>query len=306
MTETPVSPLTAFGVALMRSVHTRLDRPQLIDDPWGDRLASETEREALVELVLSSLEPATRAQIVATSTSQTLLDAALRANPAYGSVIIRARYCEDALEAALAGGVSQYVIIGAGMDSFALRRPTFAADLEIFEIDHPLTQTLKLRRLRDCGITAPNRLHFVAADLRQEQVDAVLTGTGFDRTRSAFFACLGVMVYLSREVNLAMLRTIANCAAPGSALVFTFQDERLQGTNARAVETQVATALRTAGEPWVSGFDPLRLGEDLRATGWKLREDLDAGEVSERYDRVQQHGLALMPSFHIALADRQE
>jgi methyltransferase (TIGR00027 family) len=298
--------MTAFGVALMRAVHTRLDRPQLIDDPWGDRLAGEAERKAVLELALAVLEPATRAQIIGNSTPQTLLDTTLRANPAYGSMIVRTRYCEDALEAAVAGGVSQYVIVGAGMDSFALRRPTFATDLEIFEIDHPLTQNLKRQRLRDLGITTPIKLHFIAADLRKEQVDTVLTGTGFDRTRPAFFACLGVMVYLPREVNLATLRAIANCATRGSVLVFNYQDERLQGTNARSVDAQAATALRAAGEPWLSGFDPLRLSEDLRATGWSLREDLAGGEVSERYCRIQQHGLAPMPSFHIALADVQE
>ena len=155
MSEASVSPMTAFGVALMRAVHTRLDRPRLIDDPWGDRLVGEFERKALAELVLASLEPATRAQIIAESTPQTLLDVALRANPTYGSVIIRARYCEDALEAAVRGGVSQYVIVGAGMDSFALRRPTFPTDLESFEIDHPLTQERKRLRLRVEGLPFP-------------------------------------------------------------------------------------------------------------------------------------------------------
>ena len=77
----------------------------------------------------------------------------------------------------------------------------------------------------------------------------MLTGTAFDPTRPTFFACLGVMVYLSREVNLAMLRAIAHCATVGSLLVFTYQDERLRGNNARSVDSQVATALRTAGEP---------------------------------------------------------
>jgi methyltransferase (TIGR00027 family) len=132
---------TALGSSLMRAVHTRLDRPPLIDDPWGDRLVLESERQAVAKLILRGLDPATRAQID-TLDSVAALDAALRAHLGYGWAIVRTRYAEDALEAAVAGGVRQYVILGAGFDSFALRQPTFAREVAIFEIDHPTTQNL--------------------------------------------------------------------------------------------------------------------------------------------------------------------
>ena len=125
---------TAIGTALMRAVHTRLDSPALIDDPWGERLGFAGEREAV------------QARAGAPD-----LDAILRAHPSYGTVIMRARYTEDRLADAVRDGVRQYVIVGAGMDSFALRRPGFAHELEVFEVDHPSTQELKIERLAAYG-----------------------------------------------------------------------------------------------------------------------------------------------------------
>src|ERR1700734_2445640 len=110
---------TALATSLMRAAHTRLDPHPLIDDPWGDRLVPESVRGVMA-------------------------DAALLQSPAYSNVITRTRYAEDALQNAVEGGATQYVLIGAGFDSFALRRPSFAAALQIFEIDFPSTQALKI------------------------------------------------------------------------------------------------------------------------------------------------------------------
>ena len=129
---------TALATALMRAAHTRLDANPLIDDPWGDRLVPESVRGAMA-------------------------DQALLQSPAYANVILRTRYAEDALEIAVAKGVAQYVLVGAGFDSFALRRPYFAAALEIFEIDFPATQNLKLERIAECGLDLPGSVHFIAA-----------------------------------------------------------------------------------------------------------------------------------------------
>jgi O-methyltransferase involved in polyketide biosynthesis len=101
----------------MRALHTRLDRPSVIEDVWGDRLVPASERDAFAEALMSRLDAAeARAQMAAHGSPQAILEAVLRAHPAYGIVIVRTRYAEDALEAAVASGVRQYVIIGAGMD----------------------------------------------------------------------------------------------------------------------------------------------------------------------------------------------
>src|SRR5262245_56628499 len=183
--------ITALGAALMRAVHTRVSPSPLIDDPWGDRLVLEVEREVVLRVVLNGLTAETREQCEKLKTSSVVLDAALQAHPGYGWAILRTRYAEDALEAAIGRGVRQYVIVGAGFDSFSLRQPAFARDVDIFEIDHPATQELKRQRLRGLGVPLPDTLHFVPADLSEEQISDALGRSAFRLMDPAFFSWLG-------------------------------------------------------------------------------------------------------------------
>src|SRR6185436_19125963 len=111
---------TALTAALMRAAHTRIDRPRLIDDPWGDRLVEPAERTALYRRAMEGAEPEARRRLERLGSEQAVVDAVLRAHPTYGGVVIRSRYAEDALEAAVARGVRQYVLVGAGLDSFVV------------------------------------------------------------------------------------------------------------------------------------------------------------------------------------------
>jgi methyltransferase (TIGR00027 family) len=214
----------------------------------------------------------------------------LRASPAYAGVITRTRYAEDALRVAVAAGVRQYVIIGAGFDSFALRRPPFARDLEIFEVDHPATQALKRRRLRECAVPPPAGLHFVGADLATEPLDSALARGTFHRNTPSFFSWLGVTMYLTREANLATFGAIARCAAPGSELVFTYFDLRVYGLAGGAF-SELAQRVAALGEPFQSGFDPNTIAGDLHGCGLLLAEDIDDREALERFDRADSNGL---------------
>lgn len=277
---------TAIGTALMRAAHTRLDHPTLIDDPWGDRLIFADEREAML----------------ATAGAGDL-DTALRAHPSYGTVILRARYAEDALADAVRRGVRQYVIVGAGMDSFALRRPPFAHALEIFEVDHPSTQELKTGRLAVCEIPLPAGLHLVAADLSETALDAALANSPFRPDLLAFFSWLGVTTYLTREANLATLAAIASCALAGSELVFSYLDQSLLDSGSEQGPMQRARAqVASVGEPWVSGFDPDQLAHDLRGRGLGLVENLGPDELRARYCAGRTDGLDSSPGSHIAHA----
>lgn len=277
---------TAIGTALMRATHTRLDRPVLIDDPWGDRLILAEEREA----------------ILARAGARDL-DAMMRAHPSYGGVILRARCAEDALADAVRRGVGQYVIVGAGMDSFALRQPPFANDLEIFEVDHPSTQQFKTGRLAACGTPLPAGLHLVAADLTETALDAALQSSSFDCSAPAFFSWLGVTPYLTRAANLATLRAISCCAPPGSELVLSYLDQGLLDSADEDGAIQRARAqVASIGEPWVSGFDPVRLRSDLRSAGLELIEDLGPKELTARYCAARTDGLKPSIGSHVARA----
>jgi len=285
---------TSLATALMRAIHTRRDPHPLIEDPWGDRMVPESFRLAYREAALASLDPEGRERALAGEHAgdprNSLADLALRASPAYAGVITRTRYTEDALRVAVAGGVRQYVIIGAGFDSFALRRPAFARDLEIFEVDHPATQALKRRRLGECAVAPSAGLHFVAADLATEELDTALASNGFHSGTLSFFSWLGVTMYLTREANLATLRAIARSATAGSQLVFTYFDQRVYGL-AGGRFGELASRVAALGEPFRSGFDPNTIAADLHGCGLTLEEDLDDREALERFDRADSNDL---------------
>src|SRR4051794_38538572 len=184
----PRASVTALATAMMRATHTRLDRPALIDDPWGDRLVLDAEMEAIGMATTAGLDEAEAERIAALGSARERTDEALRAHPTYATVVLRTRYTEDALERAVARGIGQYVLVGAGMDSFALRRPPFATDLEVYELDLPASQEFKCARLAEHRAEPQGRVHFVAADLGETAVDAALEGSGFDQEAPAFFS----------------------------------------------------------------------------------------------------------------------
>jgi methyltransferase (TIGR00027 family) len=281
----------------MRSIHTRLDRPRVIDDLWGDRLVSGDEKAAMSRRLLAEASPEMRARLTALGSDQAVLDAVLRGHATYGGVVLRSRYAEDALEAAVARGVKQYVLVGAGLDSFCVRQPSFARALEVFEVDHPASQELKRARL--AGVAVPQSVHFVAADLAREPLGAALARAGFSSAVPAFFSWLGVTIYLPREANVATLRAIATCAATDSELVFTYIDQR--ALDARLPALEARRARRAAlGEPWISGFDPTTLAAELREHGLTLVEDLDGQQLTARYVAKPADGFAASRAGHLA------
>lgn len=270
----------------MRAAHTRLDPHPLIEDPWGDRLVPEAVKRAL-------------------ASSDANLDEALLRSRSYPNVIMRTRFAEDALKAAVDRGVRQYVLIGAGFDSFALRLPAFAANLQIFEIDFPATQRLKLERIAACGMAVPDSVHFIAADLSQESVAGALARSAFETNRLSFFSWLGVTMYLTREANLATFRSIASCSPAASEVVFTYLDEQVfqaQSESFRELEQRVAAL----GEPFLSGFHPAQLAANLGACGLDLVEDLDGSAAAARYDPRGERRLGQSMSSHMALARVKE
>jgi len=273
---------TALMTSLMRAVHTRRDPHPLINDPWGDRLVPES--------VKRTVAP-----------SDDLLDAALMGSRPYANVIMRTRYAEDALKTAVSNGVRQYVLIGAGFDSFSLRLPEFSASLQIFELDFPATQRLKIERIDACEVALPDSVHFIAADLSHESVAAALARSSFQKNRLTFFSWLGVTMYLTREANLATFGSSASCSPAGSEVVFTYLDERVfqaQSESFRDLQQRVAAV----GEPFLSGFNPAQLSENLRSCGLGLVEDLNSSEAAAKYARGGEQAPGQSMFSHIALA----
>ncbi len=241
-------------------------------------------------------------QDTATDTdTDAFVEAWLRGSAAFAAVITRSRYAEDALHSAVARGFTQYVLVGAGFDSYALRAPPESAHVEIYEVDHPATQSFKRQRIQECSLSVRDSVHFLSADLATESLSSVLAKSNFESTKPAFFSWLGVTMYLTREANLASLRSIASLAAVGSELVFTYVDQEAFESN-ELTNTAIGRTVASIGEPFLSGFHPDTLARDLHDVGFDLLEDLDDSQVVQRYDPRGLNGLKPLQHSHIAHA----
>jgi methyltransferase (TIGR00027 family) len=297
MNETTPS-ATALVVALIRATHTRTAASPLINDPWGDQLVPGP----VVSAIRQSMLPGGGSD---GDDTQADIDDLLRASPAYANVVLRTRYTEDALAAAVSRGIKQYVLIGAGFDSYALRTPAGAEHLRVFEIDHPATQDMKTRRLADCDIGVNERVQFLPADLSREALGAVLAKSSFNPEELTFFSLLGVTMYLSPADNRATMREIAKCGAPGSELVFTYIDQAIFSAGpgpAPEAFTSIQKSVASVGEPFIGGFDPATLAGNLEKAGLRLEEDLTDPELIARYDPAGANGLVSAPQSRIARA----
>jgi methyltransferase (TIGR00027 family) len=195
--------------------------------------------------------------------------------------VMRSRFAEDALAAAVANGVRQYVVLGAGFDTFAYRNPF--PELRVFEVDHPDTQSIKRQRLAHGGIEIPASLTFVPVDFTTMKLDDALRGAGFDATKPAFFSWLGVVPYLERPAIDATFRFITSLPEK-SAVAFDYAvpPESL-GWTARLIFWRMAKRVAALGEPWKTFLDPQTLARDLRDLGFTSVEDFGADALNARY-----------------------
>jgi methyltransferase (TIGR00027 family) len=218
-----------------------------------------------------------------------------------GEVLGRSRYAEDKLEEAIAAGVTQYVSVGAGCDSFALRRTDLGDSLRVFELDHTATQRVKQERLSRITVKLPKNLEFVPIDLELESISDALACSSYRRDLPAFFALLGVMEYLRTETAFETLRSIASVAAPGSELVFDhlIPDELLEAKTRRRLKA-VRRGVALVGEPWRTAFDPRRLSDEVASLGYELVEHLSPAEQQKRYFAGRTDGIRSNPAAYYA------
>ena len=198
-------------------------------------------------------------------------------------IAARTRFAEDALGAAVARGVRQLVVLGAGLDTFAYRNPYEAEGLKVFEVDHPATQGWKRTRLAEAGLTAPASLTYAPVDFERSSLAEGLVGAGFDPARPSFFTWAGVVPYLTREAVMATLDYIG--ALPGGAEVtFDYSDPPASlPDEQRLAQAGRAQAVAAAGEPWITYFAAEDLAVELRRLGFNEIEDLGPAEITVRY-----------------------
>jgi methyltransferase (TIGR00027 family) len=266
--ETPDS--TAVRVALWRAMHIDVDAPpHVLEDDIGLRLAAPGEGWRQRPDMDPSATRSFRAGVVA-----------------------RARFVEDLVVEQAARGVGQYVILGAGLDTFAQRRPEIAGRLRVFEIDQPGTQAWKRRRLLDLGYAVPDRLRLVPVDFEAGQSwwDQ-LVAAGFDPNRPAVVVSTGVSMYLTKDATTATLRQIAGLA-PGSTLAMTFllPTELLDDADRPGLQTSEKGA-KASGTPFISFYTPQEMLALARATGFREARHVPGSSLAERYFTGRSDGL---------------
>lgn len=276
---------TAIQVAACRAAHLRFDPPpHLLEDRFAERLLG-----ADAERLIASY---------ADGGSWILLENRL-------FLPFRGRFGEERIAEAHAAGVRQLVILGAGLDSFALRRPPGLVGLRIFEVDHPATQGWKRRRLAECGIAEPDELEFVECDFETTSISEALRGSGFRPQAPAIVSWMGVVYYLAKETVARALVELAELLAPGSSVVLDYQLP-LEDLPQRYhdVFAQQSAYLQRAGEPQVNRYRPAELREAIGAAGFARADLPTREELHQRYFAPIASQIPMSERFGMAIAWR--
>ncbi len=275
---------TAIISAIARAAHVLWDQPPKI---FEDTLAlhlSGCESEAALKAQMDQLEAET-----ARTTNPDFALTARRVVTA--AVVTRSRYLEDEVDQAVRRGVSQYVILGAGLDSFAYRRLELANVLHIFEVDHPATQAWKRTRLRAAGIELPANLSLVPVDFEKQSLIDNLRMSGYRTDAPALFSWLGVTMYLSTDAIFGTLRAVA-ALAPGTEIIFEYTVPKdLVDEETQKMLAVVLPAAQARGEPQTSFFEPAKLAEQVREIGFAEVSDFGPDEAEARYFKGRRDGL---------------
>jgi len=273
---------TAHRVASLRAAHQLLDEPVVLPDPIALTLLGPAAEAALREDPYALNGPVLRG---------------LRA-----AVVARSRFVEDELARCVAQGVCQYVVLGAGLDTFAWRNPHPDGVLRMFEVDHAATQRWKRQLLADANIAPPASLTFVQLDFECDDLGEALVAAGFSMDQTACISWMGVTPYLTEDAVLKTLRSLA-ALAPGSIVCFDHcVAADTLGPIDRAINETIAGQAAAAGEPWLSSFNPSALQRQLLALGFGSAASFAANELNARYFAQRKDGLGVGGAFRIMRA----
>ncbi|WP_137128537.1 class I SAM-dependent methyltransferase [Roseomonas sp. HF4] len=264
---------TADGAAIMRALHQQLPAEErVLDDPVAALLV-DTQSDAF----------RTRVSLVA----QLPETVRLRLT----NFVLRSRFVEDCLAQAAQAGIVQYVILGAGLDTFAYRQPSWAQRLRIFEVDHPATQKMKQSRLRDAGIFIPDNVFFTAVDFENTTLDAGLRQAFFDASRPAFFSMLGVSQYLAADALDSTVKFVLSMPKSSEMVLTIVLPDHLLPSDEAALAASYAARFAAIGEPWLTRPAPDEFLAKLRSMGFSQAHHLSPEEANKRYFSGRTDGL---------------
>jgi len=274
---------TAIHVAATRAAHLRFDPPP--------HLFEDTKAEALLGPDYADL-----IEMSADGAHWVLLENRL-------FFPFRARWAEDRLHAAYDAGVRQYVILGAGLDTFSFRQPDATSNLAIIEVDHPATQQWKLERIRSLEWEVPANTHFIACDFEKTSVIEALASSRFDPEQPAVISWMGVTYYLERALAQAALAELAGALVPRSEVVFDYLIP-YGDLSERYLELEQTSGqyLKSKGEPHVNKLRPADVGEDIMAAGFRHAVLEDRDDLAQRYFAELRSEIPMSERFGLAVA----
>ena len=262
---------SAMRVASLRAVHQLLDEPLVLPDPIALPLLGASAEAALRDDPFALNDPLSRG---------------LRA-----TLVARSRFVEDELARCVTTGVRQYVLLGAGLDTFAYRDPYRGKGLRVFEVDHPGTQGWKQQLLAEAGIAVPSSLTFVPLDFERDNLGSALRQAGFRVDQPACVSWMGVTMYLTHNAVLRTLSTVAGFAK-GTCLCFDYRVPlTMLNPIERVVNEVVEQQIAALGEPWLSTFDPTQLQSQLLELGFSSAESATPDDLNTRYFARRKDGL---------------
>jgi methyltransferase (TIGR00027 family) len=261
---------TAFRAATLRAVHQLIDEdPKILNDPIVLRLLDAS---TLDHIRLNPNKFRTPRMVVMRS-----------------HIVLRSRYTEDRLAEAVDNGVRQYLMLGAGLDTFPYRQPRWASVLRIFEVDHSASQRSKRERLALAGIEVPSNVELVACDFETTPLSDCLRRSSFDLGKPAFLSWLGVTMYLSTDAIDAVFRFV-DSLPKSSEIVFTFASPASTAKE-KCPEPSIVAFAAAHGEPWRTRFEPNELTRKLHGLGFSTVSFLSPSEADTRYFRSRHDGL---------------
>lgn len=288
-TGTKKMPGTAEGAALGRALHTRDADPPLLRDDWAIHLLSADDRDN----VLRGKPTGAMANMEDFDTS-----------PIFAVNVGCLRYAEDEIDRCIAAGLTQYLILGAGLDTFALRRYDLEGAVTVYEVDHPDVQALKRERIT-CAEVEPAILPvFVAVDFEVQGLGDALRSSGFEPGRPAVVTWLNTLHYLTAEAIDSTLDELTALLAPGSRLILNYAPDVELTEQQLAFVTQLLSITDAAGEPLASRWQPEHFEQLLQSRGFELVEHADETVLTRRYFEGRSDGLYPGLPLRVLVAER--
>jgi methyltransferase (TIGR00027 family) len=292
------SSITALVSAFSRAYHSQYDHPKVFDDSVAAQLITVEEFDQIKKNMIQGIsffnkDIASRFANQPNEILKWITQVQLSPTP-----LARAAFCEQVLFHEMDLGTTQYVILGAGLDTFCFRHPEVGHSLQVFEVDHPATQAFKKERLAEAHLAIPDHIHFVTMDFTHDVPNQKLVDQGFENKRT-FFSLLGVSYYLSKEENAQLIKNLFELVPSGSSIVFDYADENLFETKGRSnrVENMLKMAAGS-GEPMKSCFSFTELERLLENAGLLVYEHLSPDEINERYYNQRQDYLSAFETIH--------